>query len=294
MALETLYDPNGNPKTVSDSEIEFFLANGWSLTPPKQEPGITIGGGTVTIESPSTDFDTGGTSFEPGNPGKDLGFGDQAFEGLLPDKTGKTDGASLSEATIPWWELPGLIHDKLNAENTNLFDHNIGGSGGGRGGGGGGAQRVFAQGDPRDIEEAARDFLIARVGKANPSRVAELTRKAQDIQRHNFDNPENQLSWQAEWRQTVRAYEDYRQIHELRPESIDETEWLSTTQGALLRAGLAPNLLDDQSIALATAGVNPNNIANNVNVGQIQRTGQAPGFTNQFRQAASVVARMIR
>lgn len=260
-----------------------------------QNPFLNGGGPGESggIGESGSSFDPGGAvgllidSFRGAEDITDVGFG------LI---NGITNRLGLSSDQV----LNAMAQANANAQgNDPLFDFLLrqlqGGRGGrGRRGGGGRAAPVFVGSVRADIEEQMRMYLISMVGQADDGRIKQLADLVQNIERHNFDNPAEPRSIDSEVRTVVRNYDDYKRIHELRPDNVDEAQWISSQAGALLRAGLDPQFVDQRAIQAAQVGASQDDVASFANVATVQQTGRAlPGFVNNFRAAAQAIAEIV-
>ena len=69
-----------------------------------------------------------------------------------------------------------------------------------------------------------------------------------------FDNPKLGLSAQASVQERIRGSEDYKRIHKLRPDYVNENQWVSEMQQRALSAGVGTDFAEQFAVDQATAG----------------------------------------
>ena len=113
-----------------------------------------------------------------------------------------------------------------------------GGGGGGYGGGGGRVAPVYTPPDRRTIEYQITGMLGAKVGRAEKSRVKTLTDLFMTRHRFAWDNPNDGRNPWEDVNEKIRGSDDFQRIHKLRPDYIDEDEWVTLHQRTALSAGV--------------------------------------------------------
>jgi len=123
------------------------------------------------------------------------------------------------------------------------------------GGGGGAAAATFAPQDERTVREQVKAYVIATTGKANEAIIKagidafmEADRVAFNVRKTERVDPWNAVQ------EVVRASEAYKAANTLRPDSVDEMDWIVDRQAALRQIGLSGQRAEEVGIELATAG----------------------------------------
>ena len=142
-------------------------------------------------------------------------------------------------------------HDAQYVGNQPLLPQ-IGG--GGRGGGGrGGPQYVRA--DQLLVEEVVKGYVVATTGKIHQDLIDQGIATFNEKHRLGWDVRETQeVDPMMAVKEMVRADKRYSGPHTLRPESVDELEWIGQRQRALSAYGVAAGAEEQLGIDLATIG----------------------------------------
>jgi hypothetical protein len=72
----------------------------------------------------------------------------------------------------------------------------------------------------------------------------------------------------------IREGADYKTIHKLRPESMDEYEWVSSRQGALQRAGVTPATAERLGVVGAQLGASLQDVTQAGSVAAFSQSGK--------------------
>jgi hypothetical protein len=129
-----------------------------------------------------------------------------------------------------------------------------GGGGGGYGGGGGRQGPVFVAADPEAVAESVKAYVVAVTGTLHQDIIDQATKAWQDAYRRDFDNPEQQVDPNTAMRESVRGTDIYKHVHQVRPESVDEMQWVTGRQGQLRQLGLDASLAERVGIDLSEVG----------------------------------------
>ena len=140
--------------------------------------------------------------------------------------------------------------------------------GGGRGGGGG---PTFVAPDEAAVREGLNLFIVATIGEADGSILDEATALFLTTARRDFDDKNAQHDPVQAAKDLIRGTAAYKDIHELRPESMDELKWVTSPQGQLRKMGVTGATAESLGIELARVGGSQEGI---------QRAGES-AFTRQ-------------
>lgn len=160
-------------------------------------------------------------------------------------------------------------------------------------GGGGGFQRIYEAPDRREVTENVKNYLAQVLGdSSNKKLVDQLVDLYMTDHRRSFDNPEAGIRPWFSVKERVRARDDYKNIHKLRPDTVDELDWVTQYQYYIDQAGIPAGLRDMTAVDFATVGASQQAASRASFRIQEQRTGRAqPVFLNNIRNAVSSLAR---
>ena len=92
----------------------------------------------------------------------------------------------------------------------------------------------------------------------------------------------------------IRTFDDYQTIHRLRPDSINEAEWIPAQVGGLIKAGVRNAIIEKRAIQQATAGVAPVEAGAAANITEMMGTGRPlPAFMQNIQDVAVSTFRRI-
>lgn len=164
-----------------------------------------------------------------------------------------------------------------------------GGSGAGR------AAPVYVPPDRRDVEDMVRGQLARLVGQADPTRLQTLTDLYMTEHRRSWDNPALGLNPAASVTEQVRATSDFKRIHTLRPDFVDEDEWVTMYQQGGVQQGLTAGEAEQFAIEQATIGTRTTSIAAAAaSRAFVQSGAEVPEFVNRARGAAKNLMQGVR
>lgn len=136
-----------------------------------------------------------------------------------------------------------------------------------RGGGGGSkSTAVYVKPDPEVVKDAIRSKLKLLVGKADESRVEDLTaiyfrdhREAWDRRfaaaKSDLDiSVVEDLDPMQSVLTTIRTYGDYRSLHATRPSDVEEDEWVSSAIANARRSGIEGQDATERGLVGASSG----------------------------------------
>jgi len=125
----------------------------------------------------------------------------------------------------------------------------------GIGRGGGAAAATFAPQDERTVREQVKAYVIATTGFANEALISAGISAFMEADRVAFDvrDTERIDPWNAV-QEVIRASPAYKAINALRPDSVDEMDWVAERQHTLRQIGLSGQRAEEVGIELSIAG----------------------------------------
>lgn len=148
-------------------------------------------------------------------------------------------------------------------------------------GGGGFAGPVYRAPDRRVVEDFVKGGLISLVGfLPDQLKIDQLVDVYLRDHRRNFDSPEQEIDPSQSILQAIRQSNEYKTIHQLRPDTVDERSWISDRRAAAAQGGLNLGEQEDFAIVQATAGGDVADVREAAAFTQLSRSGQAPDFLN--------------
>ena len=125
----------------------------------------------------------------------------------------------------------------------------------GGGGGGGRAAPQYVRADQLLVEEVVKGYVVATTGKIHQDLIDAGIETFNEAHRRGFDVRETQeVDPMMAVKEMVRGDKRYSGPHQLRPESVDELEWIGQRQRALSAFGVAAGKEEQLGIDLATIG----------------------------------------
>ena len=170
-------------------------------------------------------------------------------------------------------------------DNSYLYDPYAGIGGGG--GGGGFAGPEYREPDRRVVEDFVKGSLVSLVGNIPSQYVNAFTDLFMKDHRRNFDSLDKEIDPQQSVIAAIRRTAEYKTIHNLRPQGVDERDWVSDRKSQAVQGGLNTGEIEDFAITQATVAGDIGDVAEAAAFAQLQNTGQAPAFLQTtFRNAA--------
>lgn len=166
-------------------------------------------------------------------------------------------------------------------------------SGGSRGGSGYSIKRVYEPPDRREVEKMVREYMGRVIGDQPSADVNRLTDLYMKQHRQHFDNPSNGISPWFSVEAEVREIAGYDYVHQNRPDSVAEEQWLTAYQNILRsQTDLSPTMLDDFARNAAAGAWSTESTARGAVAQQAMNTGrQRPGFFRKIGNATFNIAR---
>jgi hypothetical protein len=208
-------------------------------------------------------------------------------------------GLTLNE----WFDLPEGESSWGNLIQRDLMfdkEYNEGrqpgvdfGSGSGSGSGRrGAAAPVYQAPDEGAVRESVRNYVVATVGTDNERIIREATKAVMRADRAAWDG--QSVDPTQVMKDTVRAFDEYQAIHQQRPASVDELQWVTQPQGKLRQLGLSAEQAENLGIAQAQAGASDEALVRAGAIKFQQTTGRTldvkkKSLQNSMRGALSVL-----
>ena len=189
---------------------------------------------------------------------------------------------------------PGTDFDDLGIGSSS------GGGGGGRGGGGGAAGPEYLSPNREEVAEQLKSYVVATTGKNDP----DLLDKAVDAYM-----AADKEAWQMQVdgkggeqpspfmaaKEIVRATDAYKTIHYLRPDSVDEMDWVTGTQGKLRQLGISAGRAEELGIAQAKGGSSDDELIASAETDKLTRNKvMADSQRRRIQDAARSVAGILK
>jgi len=207
-----------------------------------------------------------------------------------------------------------------------------GGGGGGGGGLGSFVQPSFQYlaPDREEVKQVIKATLVAMVGIADEARLNALTDlymkadRDRAMERHRLGTEAARTDFETQKRMIddgsyargefvegkfiegtdinpietvrnrIRGFNDYQAAHNLRPDYIDEMQWIGTQQQAAVSAGGRLSETAQQGINFATVGANPAQVGEAVGFQEsITQQRTLPSFFRSLERVASVARGLL-
>lgn len=225
---------------------------------------------------------------ESGDPNMDIGAAREYYEANweMPIKLSPPAGG-----TRPGDEDEGL------RSFTSLREAPGSGRGSGRSGA---AARVYVAPNRDELEEQLKSYVVATTGKNDPAvlkRAVDAYMKADkaawDLQVSGKGGEQPSPFMAA--KEVVRGTDAYKTIHYLRPDSVDEMDWVTGTQGKLRQLGLSASRAEELGIAQAKGGSTDEELMRSAETDKLTRNKvMADSQRRRIQDAARSVVSMIK
>jgi len=161
--------------------------------------------------------------------------------------------------------------------------------------GSGVAAPVYVPPDRRNVEDMIRGQMARLLGRADEASLQKYTDLYMLKHREfTFDNPASGLDPSAEITEQIRKRSDFKRIHELRPDFVNEDEWVTMRQQYGVQAGLTANQAEQFAINQATVGTAaPSLSAAAATTGFVQGN-ETPEFVQRAKNAAGRLFQGVR
>ena len=149
-----------------------------------------------------------------------------------------------------------------------------GGGGGGRGGGGGALGPVYVNPDRAQVEDYVKSYVVATTGKAHQDLIESGVAAFLATDRQGFDSEDQAYDPATAMKNTIRSSDKYKAVHQRRPDSVDEMDWVGSRQGQLRQLGLSASLAEEVGIETSIAGAAGEAVRGAGEVAQVGATGR--------------------
>lgn len=166
----------------------------------------------------------------------------------------------------------------------------------GGGGRGGGAAATYVRPDEKAVLEQVKSYVVATTGTADQDVIDSAIAAYMKADKQSFEQRDKQQidPW-TQMQGTVRQTKQYKAIHQLRPDSVDEMDWVTGMQGKLRQLGLSAQRAEELGMAQAQAGATDQALMQAANIQSVSGTGlMLQQQREQLKRSASAVARLIR
>ena len=192
----------------------------------------------------------------------------------------------LAAGNLPFGNI-AVDPNAAAAQEDNWLDDFI--SGLGDGGGGGFAGPVYRAPDRRVVEDMVKGMMVSLIGQVNDGRVKSLTDIYMRDHRRNFDSMNAEIDPAQSVLENIRAGEDYRVAHAMRPESEDERTWISNRAMLAKRGGLNQEDVEGFAVTQATVGADEGDIIDAAASAQFAQTGSVAGTSLEERMKGAAM-----
>jgi hypothetical protein len=170
-----------------------------------------------------------------------------------------------------------------------------GGRGGGGRGGGGALGPVYVNPDRAQIEDYVKAYVVATTGRAHADLISQGVEAFLKADRQGFDSEDQSYDPQTAMKNVIRGADKYKAVQDVRPDSVDEMQWVSSRQGKLRQLGLSASLAEDVGISQAMAGATDEAVQA---AGQVAHTGATGRLLSAHRERlknkALAAARLVQ
>lgn len=176
-----------------------------------------------------------------------------------------------------------------------------GGGGGGRGGGGGtAAAPVYIAPNREEVAESLKSYVVATTGRNDSELLGQAVDAYMKADKSDWElrisgKAGEQSSPLMAAKEIVRASDAYRTIHQLRPDSVDEMDWVTQPQSKLRQLGISAARAEGLGIAQAQAGSTDQELMKAADVDSFQNNRiLSDRNRDALKQQISNVARLIK
>lgn len=162
-------------------------------------------------------------------------------------------------------------------------------------GGGGAVAPTFIPQDPDEVREQVRNYIVAITGTADEALITAGVATFQSTNKKAFGKRESQTisPWQA-MKEQVRLSTPYKAIHALRPDSVDEMDWVTSRQAKLSQLGISDARAQQLGVNAAIAGASDEALTGQAKMAQVSDTGRLlAGHRNSLKRTASAAMGLI-
>lgn len=155
-----------------------------------------------------------------------------------------------------------------------------------------GSQQVYEAPDPNTVRDNMRSLMVSLTGTTDSARVEQLTSLYLQVHRMSYDGLDRDP--QQVVLNTIRAYPEYQQVHALRPDFVDEMDWLAYQYQGLMNSGMRNSAVAQRAITQAIVGTQPALAGEAGQLYELQETGRPlPGFLDNLHTTMSNIMRLM-
>ena len=166
---------------------------------------------------------------------------------------------------------------------------------GGSGGGGGSAAATYVPPDEGSVREQVKAYVVATTGTASKTIVDAAVARYMEAAKQSFDQRDTQgIDPYFAMQEVVRASSAYKAVNRLRPESVDEMEWVAGRQAKLRQLGLSAVRAEQVGIEQSIAGSSDEALIDAAQTAQVQETGRLlSSQRDELKRSAMAAARLM-
>ena len=156
--------------------------------------------------------------------------------------------------------------------------------------GGGFAAPVYKAPDKRVVRDFVKRELVQLLGADESTMRERLVDLYMKDHRRDWDSPSQTIEPGQSVIEAIRDSELYQQIHKLRPEEVEEHDWIMQRHVAALSGGLDVEEAQAFAVEQAIAGGDEEDVETAASYEQIRNSGQAPpSLQNAFGGVATAM-----
>ena len=216
------------------------------------------------------------------------------------DINGRNYNTTYRAAIARGWMPPDLTQSQFDyygglGEEAYIREQENSILGVGGSGGGGAASAAFAPQDERTVREQVKAYVIATTGTANEAIIKAGIDAFQEADEVGFNVRKTKRvdPWNAV-QEVVRASTAYKTANTLRPDSVDEMDWVADRQAALRQIGLSGQRAEEVGIELSAAGATNESLVLGGSIAQQVGTGrQLQIMRDKLKRSASAALGVV-
>lgn len=155
-----------------------------------------------------------------------------------------------------------------------------------------GTQQMYQVPDINKVRDSIKNLMVSLIGQVDEARIEQLTRLYMQVDRQRFDglnrDPDQVVL------DVIRGYPEYQQIHALRPDFVDEADWLAYQYQGLMNSGMRNSAVAQRAITQAIVGTAPALAGEAGQLYELQETGRPlPAFLDSLQNTMSNIMRLM-
>jgi hypothetical protein len=158
----------------------------------------------------------------------------------------------------------------------------------------GGGGPSYQAPDRNLVRDNVKAMLVALTGSTNSGRVEMLTDIYMSEHRNQFGGAAVDPGQAV--KDKIRTFDDYKRIHALRPEFVDEMDWLAYQNQGLMQGGMRNSAVERRAITQAMVGTAPARAEQAGYLSEFSETGRAnmPGFFDRLRDMLTALGGAVK